>query len=105
MLQGTIRRGQMVARCRIDGTVERVRVSELYVTEALDRVDAEEAGPGDIIAVAGFQDVTIGETLADARAATSAARHPHRRAEPGDDHRHEHVAPRRAGQPSSRRGC
>ncbi len=66
VLQGTIRRGQMVARCRIDGTVERVRVSELYVTEALDRVDAEEAGPGDIIAVAGFPDVTIGETLADA---------------------------------------
>jgi GTP-binding protein len=65
VLQGTIRRGQMVARCRVDGTIERVRVSELYVTEALDRVDAEEAGPGDIIAVAGFPDVTIGETLAD----------------------------------------
>jgi GTP-binding protein len=64
--QGTIRRGQTVARCRIDGTIERVRVSELYVTEALDRVDAEEAGPGEIIAVAGFPDVMIGETLADA---------------------------------------
>jgi len=66
VIQGTIRRGQMVARCRVDGTVERVRVTELYVTEALDRVPAEEAGPGDIIAVAGFPDVTIGETLADA---------------------------------------
>ncbi len=62
---GTIRRGQQVAWCRRDGTVERVKVSELYVTEALDRVDAEEAGPGDIIAVAGIPEVTIGETLAD----------------------------------------
>ncbi len=65
VLQGTIHRGQTVARCRTDGTIERVRITELYVTEALDRVDAEEAGPGDIIAVAGFPDVTIGETLAD----------------------------------------
>ena len=65
VLQGTIHRGQTVARCRVDGTIERVRITELYVTEALDRVDAEEAGPGDIIAVAGFPDVTIGETLAD----------------------------------------
>jgi len=63
--QGTIRRGQTVARCRVDGSIERVRVAELYVTEALDRVDAEEAGPGEIIAVAGFPDVMIGETLAD----------------------------------------
>ncbi|MGE0227278.1 MAG: translational GTPase TypA [Dehalococcoidia bacterium] len=66
VIQGAIRRGQMVARCRVDGTIERVRVTELYVTEALERVPAEEAGPGDIIAVAGFPDVTIGETLADA---------------------------------------
>ncbi|MGE0134855.1 MAG: translational GTPase TypA [Dehalococcoidia bacterium] len=66
VIQGAIRRGQTVARCRVDGTVERVRVTELYVTEALERVPAEEAGPGDIIAVAGFPDVTIGETLADA---------------------------------------
>jgi GTP-binding protein len=63
--QGTIRRGQHVARCRTDGTVERAKVTELYVTEALDRVVADEAGPGEIIAVAGIPDVTIGETLAD----------------------------------------
>jgi GTP-binding protein len=63
---GTIRKGQDVAWCRADGeTVQRVRVSELYVTEALDRVDAAEAGPGEIIAVAGIPDVTLGETLAD----------------------------------------
>ena len=62
---GTIRRGQPIAWCRADGRVERATVSELYVTEALDRVDAAEAGPGEIIALAGLAEVTIGETLAD----------------------------------------
>jgi GTP-binding protein len=62
---GTIRAGQQVAWCRADGTVERASVSELYVTEALERVSAEEAGPGEIIAVAGMEEITIGETLAD----------------------------------------
>jgi GTP-binding protein len=62
---GSIRKGQQVAWCRADGSVRRVVVAELYVTEALERVDAAEAGPGEIIAVAGIEDVTIGETLAD----------------------------------------
>jgi GTP-binding protein len=62
---GTVRRGQQVAWCRADGSIERARVTDLYVTEALDRVEAEEAGPGEIIAVAGIAEVTIGETLAD----------------------------------------
>jgi GTP-binding protein len=62
---GTIRSGRQVAWCRADGSVERATVSELYVTEALERVSAEEAGPGEIIAVAGIEEVTIGETLAD----------------------------------------
>ncbi len=62
---GTIRAGAPIAWCRTDGTVERAIVSELYVTEALDRVEAAEAGPGEIIAVAGMPEVTIGETLAD----------------------------------------
>ncbi len=62
---GTLRRGQQVAWCRTDGSVERVKIVELTVTEALDRVDAEEAGPGEICAVAGIAEVTIGETLAD----------------------------------------
>jgi GTP-binding protein len=65
VVQGTIRRGQQVAWCRADGTIERAKVTELYVTEALDRVETEEAGPGEIIAVAGIPEVTIGETLAD----------------------------------------
>jgi GTP-binding protein len=62
---GTIRAGQQVAWCRADGSVERAKVTELYVTDALDRVEAEEAGPGEICAVAGLAEVTIGETLAD----------------------------------------
>jgi GTP-binding protein len=62
---GSIKRGQQVAWCRADGTIERVQVSELYVTDALERVDAPEAGPGEIIAVAGIAEITIGETLAD----------------------------------------
>jgi len=62
---GSIKRGQQVAWCRSDGSIERAQVSELYVTDALDRVDAPEAGPGEIIAVAGIPEVTIGETLAD----------------------------------------
>jgi GTP-binding protein len=62
---GVIRRGQAVAWCRADGSIDRAKVGELYVTEALDRVEAEEAGPGEIIAVAGIEQITIGETLAD----------------------------------------
>jgi GTP-binding protein TypA/BipA len=62
---GTIRAGQQIAWCRANGTVERATVSELYITEALERVSAEEVGPGEIIAVAGMEEVTIGETLAD----------------------------------------
>ena len=62
---GTIRRGQEVAWCRADGSIEPAKVAELYVTEALDRVEAEEAGPGEIVAVAGIEEITIGETLAD----------------------------------------
>jgi GTP-binding protein TypA/BipA len=62
---GLIRKGMPIAWCRADGSVARATVGELYVTESLDRVEAAEAGPGEIIAVAGFPDVTIGETLAD----------------------------------------
>jgi GTP-binding protein len=62
---GTLRKGQTVAWCRTDGRVERARLTELYVTEALDRVPAQSAGPGEIVAVAGIPEITIGETLAD----------------------------------------
>jgi GTP-binding protein len=63
--QGTIRKGQQVAWMKADGTVERAKVVELLMTEALDRVPVDSAGPGDIIAVAGMADITIGDTLAD----------------------------------------
>jgi GTP-binding protein len=62
---GSIRRGQQIAWCRADGSIENARVTELYVTDALERVPAEEAGPGEIVAIAGLPDVTIGETIAD----------------------------------------
>ena len=58
-------KGQQVAWCRADGTIERAKITELYVTEALERVPAEEAGPGEIVAIAGIPEITIGETLAD----------------------------------------
>jgi GTP-binding protein len=62
---GTLRKGQQVAWCRADGSVERVRLTELLGTEALDRVPIDSAGPGDIVAIAGIPEITIGETLAD----------------------------------------
>jgi GTP-binding protein len=62
---GTIRKGQQAAWCRANGTVERVKITELLLTRALDRYPAESAEPGDIIAIAGIPEITIGETLAD----------------------------------------
>ena len=63
--QGTVAKGQQVAWYREDGTVQTVRLGEMYMTEALDRVPADTAGPGDLIAVAGIDEVMIGDTLAD----------------------------------------
>ena len=62
---GTLRKGAPIAWCRADGTIEIARATELYVTEALERIPADEAGPGEIVALAGLSDVTIGETIAD----------------------------------------
>jgi GTP-binding protein len=63
---GTIKKGQQVMWCRHDGSQQKVKITELLMTEALERKPAESAGPGDIIAVAGIPEITIGETLADA---------------------------------------
>jgi GTP-binding protein len=63
--QGTIRKGETIAWCRENDTVERVKVTELFITEALERVSTDEASAGDIIAVAGIPEITIGETLSD----------------------------------------
>ena len=65
IFNGTMRKGQTVAWCKQDGTVERVKLTELLGTEALTRVPIEEAGPGEIVAIAGIPEITIGETLAD----------------------------------------
>ncbi|MDR1265549.1 MAG: translational GTPase TypA [Propionibacteriaceae bacterium] len=65
IVNGSLRKGQTVAWCRSDGTIQNVRLSELLRTEALERVPAEEAGPGDIVAIAGIPEITIGETLSD----------------------------------------
>jgi GTP-binding protein len=62
---GTLRKGQQIAWCRANGEIENARVTELFVTKALDRVPADEAGPGEIVALAGLPEVTIGETIAD----------------------------------------
>ena len=65
ILHGSLKKGQMVSWCRTDGTISSTRVAELYVTDGLERVDAPEAGPGEIVAVAGIPEITIGETLSD----------------------------------------
>jgi GTP-binding protein len=62
---GTLRKGSQIAWCRANGEIQNARVTELFVTEALDRVPADEAGPGEIVALAGLPEVTIGETIAD----------------------------------------
>lgn len=63
--EGTLRKGQQVAWCKRDGSIDKVKITELLVTEALERVAGDSAGPGDIVAIAGIPDITIGETLAD----------------------------------------
>ncbi len=63
--EGTLKKGQSVMWMKTDGTQERVKISELLITEALERVPGLEAGPGDIVAIAGIETITLGETLAD----------------------------------------
>ena len=65
IFSGTLKKGQTVAWARKDGSLKNVRISELLATKGLDRVPAESAGPGEIVAVAGIEDITIGETLTD----------------------------------------
>mgnify|MGYP003338084588 CR=1 FL=1 len=60
---GTMRKGEQVAWCRADGTVEQVKLTELYITEELERVSADEAGPGDIVAIAGMTQANVADTF------------------------------------------
>ncbi len=63
--EGELKKGQQVAWIKRDGSIERTKITELLVTEALERKPGEKAGPGDIVAIAGMADINIGETLAD----------------------------------------
>ena len=63
--EGIIKKGENVMWMKTDGTSERVKISELLITDGLERVPALEAGPGDIVAIAGIPTITLGETLAD----------------------------------------
>ena len=65
IIAGELKRNQVVAWCKADGTIKNVKLSEMLITEALTRVQADSAGPGDIVAIAGIPDITIGETLSD----------------------------------------
>ncbi|MEM9563516.1 MAG: translational GTPase TypA [Actinomycetota bacterium] len=65
VVNGTLRKGRTIGLSRVDGTIERVKLAELYRTAALERVPADDAGPGDLVAVAGIADIMIGETLVD----------------------------------------
>jgi GTP-binding protein len=63
---GELKKGGTIAWCKVDGSIEKAKITEMYVTESLEQVPAESAGPGEIVSVAGLAEVTIGETLADA---------------------------------------
>jgi GTP-binding protein len=62
---GELTKGGNIAWCKVDGTIEKAKITEMYVTESLEQVPAESAGPGEIVSIAGLAEVTIGETLAD----------------------------------------
>jgi GTP-binding protein len=65
VVNGTLTKGRSIGLSRVDGSVDRVRLAELYLTEHLERIPAESAGPGDLVAIAGVEDIMIGETLVD----------------------------------------
>ncbi len=65
VMNGTLEKGQTVGLSRVDGRIQRVKLTEMYLTQALQRVPAESAGPGDLVAIAGVEDILIGETLVD----------------------------------------
>ena len=66
VVNGTIKANTSIAWCRGTGEVETVKLADLFITENLERVEVDAAGPGEIIAVAGIPEVMIGDTLADA---------------------------------------
>ncbi len=65
IMNGTFTKGQSLALSRVDGRIDRIKITELYLTKHLERVPADSAGPGDLVAIAGVEDILIGETLVD----------------------------------------
>jgi GTP-binding protein len=63
MFSGEIAKGQEVVVAKTDGSTQKTRVKELFVFEGLDRTPVENAGTGEIVALAGFDDINIGETI------------------------------------------
>ena len=66
VFEGTLKHGDDVAICHLNGSIQKIRITKLYSFEGLKRVDEMVAGPGDIIAVAGVEGITIGETITSA---------------------------------------
>ena len=105
IVNGHLHKGDTVAWCRADGTTEKAKISELFITEELDRVAADKVGPGEIIAIAGIPEITIGETLTDLEDPRPLPVIHIDEPEPLDDHRDQHVpAGRQGGHRSSRPG-
>ena len=97
IVNGTVAARQEVALARLDGSFGKARVTNLYVFEDLDRVEVAEAGPGEIVAVAGFEEVHIGETRHRGRPAGAVAARGGGRAHGEHGVRGQHLAVRRAG--------
>ena len=65
VFQGTLRHGDQVSICKLDGSVQQTKITKIFSFEGLDRIDRTEAGPGELLAIAGVEDITIGETVSD----------------------------------------
>jgi GTP-binding protein len=65
VFQGTLRHGDQVSICKLDGTIQKTKITKLFSFEGLRRVDEKEAGPGNLLAIAGVEGITIGETVSD----------------------------------------
>ena len=92
IVNGRVKIGDPIAVCRVDGSVDRTKVTKLYAFEGLKRVDIDEAAAGDIVCLAGIENITIGDTIADDGAARGDPADRGRRADGLDDLRREHVA-------------
>ncbi len=99
VFSGMLRYGDEVAIAKLDGSLQKTRITKLYSFEGLKRVDETIGYPGDILAIAGVEGITIGETVTSVENPRPAAAHPDRRADHRDDVHHQYVAvlgPRRA---------